>query len=129
LVRCLHVFHSISAVLVGQHVGAHVSLSRPAHLRVLHSFPTRRSSDLGRFRPLVELSLEDWDATMGVNVRSLYLVTRAFTPIVARSEEHTSELQSRFDLVCRLLLEKKNHQHLQPRDLRTVDLSLHRSND
>src|SRR6266513_5202446 len=26
-----------------------------------------------------------------------------------RSEEHTSELQSRFDLVCRLLLEKKNH--------------------
>src|SRR5207249_8507730 len=31
-----------------------------------------------------------------------------------RSEEHTSELQSRFDLVCRLLLEKKKkkkHQH------------------
>src|SRR5438067_10071769 len=28
--------------------------------------------------------------------------------ISARSEEHTSELQSRFDLVCRLLLEKKN---------------------
>src|SRR5438874_5087918 len=27
----------------------------------------------------------------------------------ARSEEHTSELQSRRDLVCRLLLEKKNH--------------------
>src|SRR5207249_5022523 len=26
---------------------------------------------------------------------------------VQRSEEHTSELQSRFDLVCRLLLEKK----------------------
>src|SRR5438067_10370392 len=26
---------------------------------------------------------------------------------VGRSEEHTSELQSRFDLVCRLLLEKK----------------------
>src|SRR5207249_11969204 len=26
---------------------------------------------------------------------------------VTRSEEHTSELQSRFDLVCRLLLEKK----------------------
>src|SRR5207249_6082846 len=26
-----------------------------------------------------------------------------------RSEEHTSELQSRFDLVCRLLPEKKNH--------------------
>src|SRR5699024_3366897 len=28
-----------------------------------------------------------------------------------RSEEHTSELQSRFDIVCRLLLEK-NHDHL-----------------
>src|SRR5207249_8157078 len=30
--------------------------------------------------------------------------SRAFLP---RSEEHTSELQSRFDIVCRLLLEKK----------------------
>src|SRR5437868_11210203 len=31
---------------------------------------------------------------------------------IQRSEEHTSELQSRFDLVCRLLLEKKkNHIH------------------
>src|SRR5207249_9512398 len=28
--------------------------------------------------------------------------------LTQRSEEHTSELQSRFDLVCRLLLEKKN---------------------
>src|SRR5699024_8710520 len=28
--------------------------------------------------------------------------------VTDRSEEHTSELQSRFDLVCRLLLEKKN---------------------
>src|SRR5689334_24246453 len=28
--------------------------------------------------------------------------------VVARSEEHTSELQSQFHLVCRLLLEKKN---------------------
>src|SRR6266704_6638776 len=33
---------------------------------------------------------------------------RAPTPN-RRSEEHTSELQSRFDLVCRLLLEKKNN--------------------
>src|SRR5699024_12200172 len=31
--------------------------------------------------------------------------------IPSRSEEHTSELQSRFDLVCRLLLEKKNQIH------------------
>src|SRR5690625_6840803 len=29
--------------------------------------------------------------------------------VVVRSEEHTSELQSRGHLVCRLLLEKKNH--------------------
>src|SRR5689334_24587019 len=28
--------------------------------------------------------------------------------MMARSEEHTSELQSQFHLVCRLLLEKKN---------------------
>src|SRR5699024_12793881 len=34
-------------------------------------------------------------------------VGRAGIPVeVLRSEEHTSELQSRFDLVCRLLLEK-----------------------
>src|SRR5690349_22445368 len=30
-------------------------------------------------------------------------------PLRVRSEEHTSELQSRRDLVCRLLLEKKNN--------------------
>src|SRR2546422_7545153 len=35
---------------------------------------------------------------------------RAGSP--ARSEEHTSELQSRLHLVCRLLLEKKNKQHI-----------------
>src|SRR5215207_5638403 len=40
-----------------------------------------------------------------------------------RSEEHTSELQSRVDLVCRLLLEQKNedhkrrHEHPEPRRL------------
>ena len=32
-------------------------------------------------------------------------------PRVARSEEHTSELQSHHDLVCRLLLEKKKKKH------------------
>src|SRR5699024_11253615 len=44
----------------------------------------------------------------------LYAVATLNTPIkrqaamgILRSEEHTSELQSRFDLVCRLLLEKK----------------------
>src|SRR5699024_11366081 len=34
--------------------------------------------------------------------------------LTGRSEEHTSELQSRFDLVCRLLLEKKNACELDP---------------
>src|SRR5690606_40324655 len=37
----------------------------------------------------------------------LKLGLRRFPP-VSRSEEHTSELQSRENLVCRLLLEKKN---------------------
>src|SRR5207249_10263219 len=32
---------------------------------------------------------------------------RVLVVLLKRSEEHTSELQSRFDLVCRLLLEKK----------------------
>src|SRR2546422_6985903 len=32
--------------------------------------------------------------------------------VEARSEEHTSELQSRLHLVCRLLLEKKKHNRL-----------------
>src|SRR5690606_40092019 len=34
----------------------------------------------------------------------------------ARSEEHTSELQSRENLVCRLLLEKKNQKHAENHD-------------
>src|SRR5699024_12022042 len=34
-------------------------------------------------------------------------------PYEERSEEHTSELQSRFDLVCRLLLEKKTSTHTE----------------
>src|SRR6267378_898580 len=37
-----------------------------------------------------------------------------------RSEEHTSELQSRRDLVCRLLLEKKNKQALVIDDSHTI---------
>src|SRR5690606_39649804 len=34
------------------------------------------------------------------------------TATITRSEEHTSELQSRENLVCRLLLEKKNNTHV-----------------
>src|SRR5207249_11374356 len=41
-------------------------------------------------------------------VDEVNLVHNEFRSVaVQRSEEHTSELQSRFDLVCRLLLEKK----------------------
>src|SRR5207249_7791149 len=39
--------------------------------------------------------------------QTLDLALRGFGAEQRRSEEHTSELQSRFDLVCRLLLEKK----------------------
>src|SRR5438874_1382262 len=35
------------------------------------------NAGIGRFKPIAELSLQDWDETMGVNVRSLYLVTRS----------------------------------------------------
>src|SRR5207249_6813098 len=40
------------------------------------------------------------------NVQSISTATLRWNSSM-RSEEHTSELQSRFDLVCRLLLEKK----------------------
>src|SRR5436305_9777665 len=69
--------------------------------RDLHSFPTRRSSDLegaaqslARGEPAAERAHEGAE--------------------LPRSEEHTSELQSRPHLVCRLLLEKKN---LEPAEL------------
>src|SRR2546427_8446783 len=38
-------------------------------------------------------------------------VKAGFDPTAPRSEEHTSELQSQSNLVCRLLLEKKKTQH------------------
>src|SRR5207249_12062735 len=44
------------------------------------------------------------DATMRASLLALLFTA---TLAAQRSEEHTSELQSRFDLVCRLLLEKK----------------------
>src|SRR5699024_11354204 len=42
-----------------------------------------------------------------VNVHGNRALRSSSRSISTRSEEHTSELQSRFDLVCRLLLEKK----------------------
>src|SRR5699024_12125604 len=94
--------------------------------RPLLSFPTRRSSDLatvvqvdidgaqiGRRTP-VEVPLVGGVAE---TVRALLPRLRthkkrrhldeSMKHYTKRSEEHTSELQSRFDLVCRLLLEKK----------------------
>src|SRR5690349_23328917 len=43
------------------------------------------------------------------HVLGAFAVATVLTPPSERSEEHTSELQSRRDLVCRLLLEKKNY--------------------
>src|SRR3712207_8675072 len=49
------------------------------------------------------------------------LVDNAPVPNIDRSEEHTSELQSRQYLVCRLLLEKKNTNNKKE----TVDIANH----
>src|SRR5699024_5517603 len=45
------------------------------------------------------------------NAVATWHIPCSFLPCItlSRSEEHTSELQSRFDLVCRLLLDKKNY--------------------
>src|SRR2546430_12661733 len=43
----------------------------------------------------------------------LILKTLTRTPLHGRSEEHTSELQSQSNLVCRLLLEKKKNYNIQ----------------
>jgi 3-oxoacyl-[acyl-carrier protein] reductase len=40
-------------------------------------------------KPFEELTLEDWDATMATNVRSLYLMTRAVLPSMRRRKEGT----------------------------------------
>src|SRR5437667_2356317 len=71
-------------------------------------FPYRRSSDLARetgARPTVttEPYLLRLTARLADGIAHLPEPTR----IRHRSEEHTSELQSHHDLVCRLLLEKK----------------------
>src|SRR5438445_13882391 len=65
---------------------------------VLHSFPTRRSSDLRQAGQADGVARRQ-----GTRGRAQ---SRRAQP-QPRSEEHTSELQSRQYLVCRLLLEKK----------------------
>src|SRR5687768_18073090 len=46
------------------------------------------------------------------SVMKVATTTIAIMLLAARSEEHTSELQSRLHLVCRLLLEKKNKKEI-----------------
>src|SRR5690242_21090814 len=99
-----------------------LSVGRFGLRRALHAFPTRRSSDLGRApeapaRPaLPALERRVADAHLAPD-RARLNRTFTFDTFVtgkanqlaraARSEEHTSELQSHVNLVCRLLLEKK----------------------
>src|SRR5207248_11457170 len=48
--------------------------------------------------------------------------SRAMISGSRRSEEHTSELQSPYDLVCRLLLEKKNKKQPRTKNTKTIDV-------
>src|SRR5690349_23175273 len=91
--------------------------------RDLHSFPTRRSSDLGNACPHQEAdgrAVPRWHRDTGVEhglqvqhegKESRIRVQKCDALPRERSEEHTSELQSRRDLVCRLLLEKKKKKY------------------
>src|SRR5205814_4784140 len=84
-------------------------LQCPCDHRDLHSFPTRRSSDLGpspaprAAGPWTTRQSPCLRASQGRTLRHL------FGRAKRRSEEHTSELQSLRHLVCRLLLEKKKN--------------------
>src|SRR2546422_4074465 len=49
-----------------------------------------------------------------VGIADTLILGSAPAQLALRSEEHTSELQSRLHLVCRLLLEKKKNTHLTP---------------
>src|SRR5690606_42143813 len=88
--------------------------------RDLHSFPTRRSSDLdGVFRTQLRqdptgqlLAQLNAPLVKTVNIpdyalHEYFMLVKRDQASQGRSEEHTSELQSRENLVCRLLLEKK----------------------
>src|SRR5690606_39421078 len=96
--------------------------------RALHSFPTRRSSDLGNrlvdYSELMEVKSfplfrergnkggfisEQKNRRNNPYGRLAYRTIGFINSNGVRSEERTSELQSRENLVCRLLLEKKNN--------------------
>src|SRR2546430_8264060 len=77
-------------------------------------FPTRRSSDLEvRAPPGAQHSA----SLKAITARQLQALVRRHPLLPAcrgiRSEEHTSELQSQSNLVCRLLLEKKKNRERQ----------------
>src|SRR5689334_23599609 len=74
--------------------------------RALHSFPTRRSSDLFTWRN-TRWELSEYFTELTQHASREYFRPNVWpnTPDI-RSEEHTSELQSQFHLVCRLQLEK-----------------------
>src|SRR5690606_41492327 len=87
--------------------------------RDLRSFPTRRSSDLdagadvnAEARPFAVASTGRRGGTAAGQTAIFGAAFWGWDEVVRRSEEHTSELQSREKLVCRLLLEKKNAQGL-----------------
>src|SRR5689334_23901396 len=86
--------------------------------RDLHSFPTRRSSDLALLTGLAagtasaqSLVITGARIIVGdgqvMEKGSVVVRDGKIASVAPRSEEHTSELQSQFHLVCRLLLEKK----------------------
>src|SRR5205814_7182952 len=91
--------------------------SSSAPHRHLHSFPTRRSSDLsttpsgwcGARRATSAATHSPRPGSWGS--RTARRAMRCGPPHVGRSEEHTSELQSLRHLVCRLLLEKKKNKN------------------
>src|SRR5437868_7275021 len=78
---------------------------RPPHSSTLFPYTTLfRSFPITDKQEMINLSKYKSE------LRRYYTLDRRLPQsyISSRSEEHTSELQSRFDLVCRLLLEKKN---------------------
>src|SRR5438874_3804027 len=70
-----------------------------------------RSFDASDYPVRIAAEVKDWDATGVASPKEVRKLERnvllALGAARERSEEHTSELQSRRDLVCRLLLEKK----------------------
>src|SRR5207253_9165978 len=75
--------------------------------RNLSSFPPRRSSDLLQLGGRLAAGAVRRHRLPGRHVARADLEPQLHALRLPRSEEHTSELQSRGQLVCRLLLEKK----------------------